>query len=101
MSLIALYSNKNRSASEENWTANLILFFSAEVRNFTNATKEERLVRKELIDNVIYGTKEVSPSGSKETHKFDFLRTFTSNEMNCFLGLELSRPQQNSTIFYF
>lgn len=79
-SLIVLQFNKKHSTSEESWTANLT-FFSAEVRNFTSVTKEERLVRNESIDNVIYGTKEVSPSGSKETHNFDFSRTSTSNEM--------------------
>lgn len=43
--------------------------------------RRERLARNELIHNVIYGTKEVSPSGSKGTHNFNFLRISTSNAM--------------------
>lgn len=65
-------------------------FSSAKARNFTSATKEERLVRSEFIDIVIYGTKEGSPSGSKKTHNFNFSRTSTSNEVKrtVFFSLE-------------
>lgn len=53
--------------------------------------RRERLGRTELIHNVIHGTKEVSPSGSKETHNFNFLRSSTSKKMKRTVVLSLEK----------